>query len=339
MTVGEKIQFYRKQKNLSQEQLGELLFVSRQTVSLWEKDQTLPAIDNLLKLKEVFGVSVDELLSGEAQIEQEAQRTDEKPMESFSVTYRKDDIRRAISGSYKNMMILYPILSAIILMFFVVSLIEEDAKLSAITGGALLAIVIGMVIVFLNIKRIIQIGEQNTVNSVYHYDIYERHIEIRTERNGEQISTRKILFSEISKIQQYGDIIMFQYTNQLFFVHTTDLGDNSYFYRSLRSRSVEEHKPKINGGLTVASILLIVLSILSSLLAMFIMITDTSGRSDPFHTSFVINLFIALGFLPIQIGSIVFGAVTRRNGYDYKQNTLIGIIMAVALVITVIVLF
>ncbi|MBR0302689.1 MAG: helix-turn-helix transcriptional regulator [Clostridia bacterium] len=50
MTVGEKIQFYRKEKNLSQEQLGQMLFVSRQTVSLWEKDQTMPTIDNLLKL-------------------------------------------------------------------------------------------------------------------------------------------------------------------------------------------------------------------------------------------------------------------------------------------------
>ena len=65
MTVGEKIQFYRKRIRLSQEELGRQLLVSRQTVSLWEMDKTLPTVDNLLRLKEIFGVSVDDILSYE----------------------------------------------------------------------------------------------------------------------------------------------------------------------------------------------------------------------------------------------------------------------------------
>ena len=43
MTVGENIQRYRKELGLSQEELGQKLFVSRQTVSLWEEDQALQA--------------------------------------------------------------------------------------------------------------------------------------------------------------------------------------------------------------------------------------------------------------------------------------------------------
>ena len=62
MTVGEKIQFYRKRAGLSQEELGQQLLVSRQTVSLWETGQTLPTLDNLSRLRSIFGVSVDELL-------------------------------------------------------------------------------------------------------------------------------------------------------------------------------------------------------------------------------------------------------------------------------------
>ena len=46
MTIGEKIQKYRKDLGLSQEELGQKLIVSRQTLSLWEKDQTVPTIDN-----------------------------------------------------------------------------------------------------------------------------------------------------------------------------------------------------------------------------------------------------------------------------------------------------
>ena len=62
MTVGQKIQKSRKQLNMSQEELGQKLLVSRQTISLWEKDQTLPTIDNLLRLREIFQITVDEIL-------------------------------------------------------------------------------------------------------------------------------------------------------------------------------------------------------------------------------------------------------------------------------------
>ncbi len=62
MTIGEKIQFNRKKLNLSQEELAKKLFVSRQTISLWEKNETAPTIDNLLRLKEIFGISIDMIL-------------------------------------------------------------------------------------------------------------------------------------------------------------------------------------------------------------------------------------------------------------------------------------
>ena len=68
MTLGNRIQQCRKALDLSQEELGQKLLVSRQTVSLWEKDQTLPSIDNLTRLKEIFGISVDELLGVETAV-------------------------------------------------------------------------------------------------------------------------------------------------------------------------------------------------------------------------------------------------------------------------------
>ena len=65
MTVGKNILDLRRRKGISQEDLANLLLISRQTVSQWENDQTLPSIDNLLRLKEIFGVSVDKMLSTE----------------------------------------------------------------------------------------------------------------------------------------------------------------------------------------------------------------------------------------------------------------------------------
>ena len=73
MTVGERIQYLRKLNQMSQEELAKRLLISRQTVSLWENGQTLPTIDNLIRLREVFGISVDEMLVGISDSERSAQ--------------------------------------------------------------------------------------------------------------------------------------------------------------------------------------------------------------------------------------------------------------------------
>ena len=62
MTLGEKIWRLRESKNISQDQLAELLDVSRQTISNWENDKVTLDAEKLKKLCEVFGVSADEML-------------------------------------------------------------------------------------------------------------------------------------------------------------------------------------------------------------------------------------------------------------------------------------
>ena len=62
MTVGERIAQLRRQAGLSQEQLGDLLGVSRQAVSKWERGDFDPSTSNLLALAKLFGISAEELL-------------------------------------------------------------------------------------------------------------------------------------------------------------------------------------------------------------------------------------------------------------------------------------
>lgn len=62
MTIGEKIYKLRTARNISQEQLAEKLFVSRQSVSKWEINQALPQIDKVIMLCNLFDISADELL-------------------------------------------------------------------------------------------------------------------------------------------------------------------------------------------------------------------------------------------------------------------------------------
>ncbi|HCC35217.1 MAG TPA: transcriptional regulator [Ruminococcaceae bacterium] len=65
--IEERIQELRKNKGLSQEQLAELLGVSRQAVSKWESGQSLPEIEKLIAMSGLFGVTVDYILKGEGE--------------------------------------------------------------------------------------------------------------------------------------------------------------------------------------------------------------------------------------------------------------------------------
>ena len=68
MTIGERLLKLRRDKNISQEELANVLDVSRQTVSKWETDQSLPDSDKIVPLCNYFGITTDELLTGNSNI-------------------------------------------------------------------------------------------------------------------------------------------------------------------------------------------------------------------------------------------------------------------------------
>ena len=77
MTIGERLYNLRKEKNMSQEDLANVLDVSRQTVSKWETGESTPDFNKICPLCEYFGITSDELLSGKQNII-EAKKEDKK---------------------------------------------------------------------------------------------------------------------------------------------------------------------------------------------------------------------------------------------------------------------
>jgi len=65
MELGKHIKRYRMETNLSQEELADKVFVSRQTISNWENDKNYPDIKSLVLMSEVFHVSLDHLVKGD----------------------------------------------------------------------------------------------------------------------------------------------------------------------------------------------------------------------------------------------------------------------------------
>lgn len=78
MEFRDKLQQLRKQKNLTQEEVADMLFVSRTAISKWESGRGYPSIDSLKAISALFSVSIDNLLSGEELISLAEAENEEK---------------------------------------------------------------------------------------------------------------------------------------------------------------------------------------------------------------------------------------------------------------------
>lgn len=68
MELERRLAELRREKNLSQEELAEKLYVSRQTISNWERDKTYPDINSLLLIATYVDISLDNLIKGDVDI-------------------------------------------------------------------------------------------------------------------------------------------------------------------------------------------------------------------------------------------------------------------------------
>ena len=68
MEIGKKLKQARLEAGLTQEQAAERLFVSRQTISNWENEKTYPDITSVVRLSDLYSISLDELLKGDAKM-------------------------------------------------------------------------------------------------------------------------------------------------------------------------------------------------------------------------------------------------------------------------------
>lgn len=74
MTLGDKLSKLRKENNYTQEQLADVLGVSRQAISKWESDTTYPETDKLIRMSELFDCSLDYLLKDKVETDNDCIR-------------------------------------------------------------------------------------------------------------------------------------------------------------------------------------------------------------------------------------------------------------------------
>lgn len=331
MTVGEKIQFYRKKIGLSQEALGQKLLVSRQTVSLWEMDKTLPTIDNLLRLKEIFSVSIDDILSeSEPQERKDDERKENKPAETYIFQYEKSDFQELFKKVrfplIKRAMIF--ILTCLVIFVFFAAANISDLMIGLLLGYFLIGI-ISHIKFYCSYIKTWKSSEIRILQSTYSYEIFDGYFVLNISRNKEITRTLKFDFEDIEKIQSFGSYLILEIANQSYIIKKEALVPDSIFFTFRKNTQKNQEMQPVKDKLKIISILLLILSITT----LWFSLIGVSILSEINHKDMPENMWVFFLFLPIPISSIIFGFYLKGKGYKYKANIIAGLIMVALLCI------
>jgi len=318
MTIGEKIQFYRKRDGLSQEELGQKILVSRQTVSLWEMDKTLPTVDNLLRLKEIFSVSIDDILDT-AHPQEDNQI---KPKESYIFQYKKEDL--AELSKKKPFAAMTPIVVILILLF--ISIISNQPNILTLFLFAIIALSM-LAVVFCRNRKNWKMVEERLLACTYYYDVFDEYFILRIFREGDLVRTQKIFFNDIKQTEHLGNFLILYYAGESLPIPKDALIPESVF-TTFRKDAIAKEEPKpLSKTSNFISILLFVLSICT----MWGGLAGANILSGINHATSSENMWVLFLFLPIPIASIVFGFYLKKKGYKYLKNIIVGLIMTMPL--------
>lgn len=98
MGIGRRIQQLRLHNGLTQEQLDEQLHVSRQSVSKWEMEQSIPEVEKIITMSEIFAVCTDDILLNE-----DARRKEKPQQLHFDSIYLiVKDFEKVIKNYYQD---------------------------------------------------------------------------------------------------------------------------------------------------------------------------------------------------------------------------------------------
>ena len=99
MELGKQIKMYRQEAHLSQEELANRVYVSRQTISNWENDKSYPDVNSLVLLSEIFQISLDKLIKGDIEVMKDViQKEEIEKMNRYGKIYTIMLITTAVSA-------------------------------------------------------------------------------------------------------------------------------------------------------------------------------------------------------------------------------------------------
>ncbi len=318
MTLGEKIQQCRKRLSMSQEDLGQKMLVSRQTVSLWESDKTMPTIDNLVRLHEIFGIFLDELLTGE--LSEETIEIAEKAPEpdlKYSFEFSKEDADMIAKHNYSRSMKK----SFIALMALIVSAVVIGVE--GVPYGIVLGISIFWIIRNVIYKKAVYGSFAKIVGIHYEYEEYGEYFIMHSSRDGDPRKMHKLYYSDIKNTYVVENYLELEIEDTLYCFKVESLPDNSHMREYLNSENEKKKTAWKDNLLVAVSIILILLSLAAPLAGFFISVE----LLEDWETNWII-----FPFALIPIALFVLGLLMKKCGKPqnkYAANIAFGVFCTV----------
>lgn len=274
MKVNEKIQHFRKTAGLSQEELGKKLLVSRQTVSLWETGQTLPTLDNLIRLREIFGVSIDELLSEEGTevaAEESSAAEAAKPLECYTFTHSRDEFKKI----YRKAVIPPLSLAILCLLALTVSVITAiTARLPSFGQGAVVAVSLILTCAFfynvLVLLKIMRRTEERSLLTEYTLEVFADSFVFGKRQGDTLYELKTVAFGEIERISKGKQFLSIISGGVIYGFSHAVLSPTSILYSLTERRDVPGSRPRRKKRSILSVFAVIALVTLVTLAVLFI---------------------------------------------------------------------
>lgn len=350
MTLGERLQQLRKEQQMSQEDLGNLLLVSRQTVSLWENNQTVPTVDNLIRLKEIFGVSIDSILTGEepaatevAPEASEAVQTEEPntyyytpPFESIFFSLQSKDLKyiyRLFNAQpLKKLIVWIFILFFSIFVTFADSTEEQNSYFVFWLAFIFFCLVLIKYIQSLH-KAKKAVGYITSHN--YAYEMYHNYMITRVFKGQDEIKTFKTYLNGFKRCWETPYCYFLERNdNTIFTIKKAFLSEHSsigYFCQQLKTSKTDFSSVKVTLLKTSGHALFIGCFI--SFLTAMVLIGIASEPLTASSQQFLDHLRTFHYFLPVPIASIIVGILLNLNKIRNKKNIIAGVVIGLLMLI------
>ena len=329
MDLGYKIFENRKKLGLSQEELGEKLNVSRQSVSLWENNQAQPSLENLKCLATLFNVSVDELCGNDLLHEEIA--TAKNSAFCTSTVYNEEVYKSFYTNFYKkHLLYLFVGFAPALLLLLDIIFLGVDALFIIFPLLFIASLVIGIVKTFLNIKKLTLTSLTSKPNLKSDFCFYDDRIEIKSVSDNYTGETTK-KYDEIRSVLQTTRYVYVRFDDCFFAIDKNNLNENADKLNYLLNLPRQKNNAK-SGKIKVLLLSLFVLSLSSIMLALICVAIAVNNSPIPsFPLVMAEYLWIFFLFVPLPLSSLVLGIIFLQKGYKCKKNIIAGTIMSVLL--------
>ncbi len=331
-----RIQYYRKKLGLSQEELGEQLFVSRQTVSQWENGQTMPSIDSLTRLRTVFGVSVDDILglTPEPVEAEEVPEAVPAPV-SYEFRYTEDSLRRMnkVRRTGIKAAMVWTLLAAVPAFIWTL----EESAMGWVFGLVLAFAIVHIARYRADVKRARE-QKAGLLSHIYTYTLTPDGLIVTITDEHDPLSITRRPMGPIRHVRASGPYRILYTADGCYTVDTDELAEDSPIRAALvpatpaaSSKSIPVRKHP-RAGLQVVSVVLFLLSIASIGLGMMLtgLFAECAGEYDTRFAAYMWALFLVI---PIPVASLMFGLWLKRKGFDGRMNIIVGIVLSILLCI------